>query len=90
MEFVDRNREVAQLRSLQAAPPSLAIIRGRRRVGKSSLLSAALQGPRVVSFQADEQPVSGQLTLLAAEAARLLPGAPTISFAGWEEALRFF
>lgn len=89
-ELVDRRHEAELLRQAQAAPPSLAILSGRRRIGKSFLLARVLGGERVVSFQADEQDQRGHLDLLAAEAARLLPGAPPLRFGDWDEALRFF
>lgn len=91
-ELVDREEEFVRLRLLQKDAPSLAVIRGRRRVGKSYLLAAALgtsHTNRVVSFQADEQPSAAQLALFSAEASRLLPGAPPLSFSSWDEALAF-
>lgn len=87
--LVDRESELAQLRQLQRNPPSLAVLRGRRRIGKSFLLAAALGLNRVVSFQADEQPSAAQLSLFAAEASRLLSGSPPLSFANWDDALGF-
>lgn len=88
--FVDRDRELAQLRELAfAAAPSLIVVRGRRRIGKSALLREAMPSGRVVSFQADEQDERTQLDLLAREAARLLPGQPPLAFDDWDAALSF-
>ena len=89
-ELIDREREAALLRAAQSSPPALAIVRGRRRIGKSFLLARVLTGERVVSFQADEQDQRGHLDLLAVEAARLLPGSPPLRFGDWDEALHFF
>lgn len=90
MELVDREHELELLHEARDGAPSLVIVTGRRRVGKSFLLARAFTGERVVSFQADEQDTRGHLGLLAVEAARLLPGAPPLRFVDWEEALRFF
>ncbi|MGH2874932.1 MAG: ATP-binding protein [Solirubrobacteraceae bacterium] len=89
MRLIDRDQESARLRAASASPPALVIMTGRRRVGKSFLLSQALQGPRVVSFQADQQGESGHLELLSREAADLIPGAPPLAFPSWTEALAF-
>src|ERR1041385_7111278 len=87
---VNREAELAELGRRAAAPPGLVVLRGRRRVGKSHLLQAAFAPQRLVSFRADEQSEAGQLGLLAREAARLLPGAPPLTFANWSDALDFF
>ena len=89
-ELIDRERERALLEEARTSPPSLVVLTGRRRVGKSFLLASVLTGERVVSFQADEQDQRAQLDLLAREAARLLPSAPPLHFPDWEEALSFF
>jgi len=88
-EIVDREREIEELRRLAEQPPALVILRGRRRIGKTFLLRVALTGPRVVHVQAEQQPRSLQLAALARECARLLPGAPPLSFADWAESFRF-
>jgi uncharacterized protein len=72
--LVDREQELERLLEQRASEPSLVVMRGRRRVGKTFLLAHAFSGDDVVSYQADEQPRSAQLAALAAEAARLLPG----------------
>lgn len=89
MTFIDRDRDVAELRRLAEAPPGLAIVRGRRRVGKTALVRHALAGSRVVVFQADEQPVAEQLEAFAREAARLVPGAPQLRFGSWDDACSY-
>lgn len=89
-ELIDREQEAALLRQARDAPPSLVVVTGRRRIGKSYLLATVLHGDRVVSYQADEQDERGHLDLLAHEAARLLPGAPPLRFGDWDAALSFF
>ncbi len=89
-ELIDRAAEAALLREARERPPSLVVLSGRRRVGKSFLLASVLNGERVVSVQGDEQDERGQLDLIAREAARLLPGTPPLRFAGWDDALAFF
>jgi AAA+ ATPase superfamily predicted ATPase len=88
--LVDRARELTQLRAAFASPPSLAIVAGRRRVGKSFLLAEALAGDRVVSFQGDEQGERQQLELLAEEAGRVLLRSPALRFDDWDAAFAFF
>jgi len=89
-ELIDRAAETALLREARERPPSLVVLSGRRRVGKSFLLASVLSDERVVSVQGDEQDERGHLDLLAREAARLLPGAPPLRFADWDDALTFF
>lgn len=90
MSLIDRDAEVAALRAASEDAPALVVMTGRRRVGKSFLLSQALRGPRVVSFQADEQGEHGHLEFLSREAAGLIPGAPPLAFSSWADALAFF
>jgi hypothetical protein len=87
--MVDRHEEMVALHSLLESRPALIVLRGRRRVGKSFLLATAFAHERILTYQADEQPERGQLALFAQEAARLLPGEPPLTFATWDEALRF-
>lgn len=89
-ELIDREHEAALLREARDRPPSLVVVTGRRRIGKSFLLATVLNGDRVVSYQGDEQDERGHLDLLAHEAARLLPGAPPLRFDDWDAALTFF
>lgn len=89
MKLIDRAAERRRLVEAVDLPPQLVVIRGRRRVGKSFLIHDSLEGRRQVSLQADEQEEGGHLELLAEETSRLLPGAPPLRFASWDEALRF-
>lgn len=87
--LVDRERELALLHEQRESAPSLVVVRGRRRVGKTFLLAHAFAGEGVVSYQADEQPRSVQLAAFAAECARLLPGAPPLRVDSWDGAFEF-
>jgi len=76
-----------RLREAIAHPPQLVVLRGRRRIGKSFLLTHALRGVRGVFFQADEQTERAHLSLFAREVARLLGPRLPLRFGSWEEAL---
>ncbi|HVC99987.1 MAG TPA: ATP-binding protein [Candidatus Dormibacteraeota bacterium] len=86
---VDRGAELADLERLQTDLPQLAVVRGRRRVGKSFLLSRGIHMDRIISYQATEGQRETQLELFAQEAARLVPGEPTLRFRTWDEAFAF-
>jgi AAA+ ATPase superfamily predicted ATPase len=87
--MVDREREARQIGAAAAAAPALIVVIGRRRVGKSFLLSRTLSGGRTVFFQGDEQGERQHLELFAAEAGRTLLGTAALSFASWDDALIF-
>ena len=86
-KLIDRERELARLREAIRLPPQLVVLRGRRRIGKSFLLTHALGRSRGVYFQADEQNERSHLDLLAREVARLLGPRVPLRFDSWEEAL---
>ena len=88
-DLVDRELELAALRAAASTPPALIVMRGRRRVGKSHLLRVAFAGDRVISLQAEQQPVALQLEAFATAASALLDGAPPLRFASWDQALTF-
>ena len=74
--------------------PQLVLVWGRRRVGKTFLLSHFVQGKRAVFFGATQQAEAVELGRLA-EAVRRDLGDRTADLAGgaftsWEAALRFF
>ncbi len=89
VRIVDRERELKQLRVHAESPPALVVLSGRRRVGKSFLLRIALTGERVISFQAEQQPLPLQLAAFARECSRILRGDPPLAFASWEDAFAF-
>ncbi len=85
--LIDREQESALLLEALEGAPSLVVLTGRRRVGKSFLLASVFEGARVVSFQADEQGEEAHLDLLGREISRLLPGQPPLSLPSWADAL---
>ncbi len=85
--IIDRELELARLREAIAHPPQLALVRGRRRIGKSFLLIHALGKSRGVFFQADEQNERAHLDLLATEVARVLGPRVPLRFESWDQAL---
>jgi len=86
-ELIDRESELTRLREAIASSPQLVILRGRRRIGKSFLLTHALGRERGVFFQADEQSERAHLDLLAREVGRLLGPRVPLRFESWDEAL---
>lgn len=86
-DLVDREAELDRLKEAIAHPPQLVILRGRRRVGKSFLLTRAIGRSRGVFFQADEQDERYHLDLLAREIGRLLGPRVPLRFESWNEAL---
>jgi AAA+ ATPase superfamily predicted ATPase len=96
--LIDREPEMASLESAAsraaAGAPQLVVVWGRRRVGKTFLLSHFSSDRRAVFFGATQQAQGVELSRLADavrrdlgdQAADLAGG----SFASWEAALRFF
>ncbi len=96
--LIDREPEMAALRSAAsqgtAGVPQLVVVWGRRRVGKTFLLSHFVRDRRAVFFGATQQAQGVELSRLAdavrrdlgEEAADLAGG----GFSTWEAALRFF
>ena len=98
MDLLDRDAEIARLdacwQKAAAGQPQLAILWGRRRVGKTFLLSHFIRGKRSIFFGATQQAEVVELGRLAETVARDL-GPRTADLAGghfnnWEAALRFF
>lgn len=98
-QILDRDVERSQLEaawlSAVEGAPQLAVVWGRRRVGKTFLVShLAADKPRAVFFGATEQAEEVELTRLAEACHRAL-GPTSLDVAGggftsWEAALRFF
>jgi hypothetical protein len=97
-EVLSREAERAALdgayRRARSGEPQLVVLWGRRRVGKTFLLSRFVEGRRAVFFGATEQAEAIELGRLAAavreglgDAAGALAGP---SFRSWETALRWF
>lgn len=96
-KLLDRAVEISQLEAAweraQAGAPQLALVWGRRRVGKTFLLSHFTRGRRAIFFGATQQAEAVELRRLAEAVARGV-GQDTAALAGggfpdWESALRF-
>ena len=91
LPFLDRSDELRRLRRfLGAREGGLAVVYGRRRLGKSRLVSEALPAKRSVYYVADDRQASLQRAALAEEIARLVPGFSAVIYPGWDELLRRF
>ncbi len=86
MLFVGRSREIRVLRAeVSADRPSLVIVYGRRRVGKSALLRHAVRGRSVVYYQATKVADADGQALFRAELERTLGVDPILTgLTGWE------
>ena len=87
MEFLDRKEEKARLnKALSREKPSLIVVYGRRRIGKSELLKRVLTD-RDVYFMADKTDQAQQRHLFAKAMATKFPNFDNISFPTWENLL---
>ncbi len=87
MKFVDREKELARLNKLlNAAKPSFVVIRGRRRIGKSTLVGKVLTD-RDVYFEADRTDPSNQMAGLSRVVAHTFPGFDDAIYKDWRALL---
>ncbi|MBI4493216.1 MAG: ATP-binding protein [Chloroflexi bacterium] len=90
--LVDRERQLAKLRELWAQPrPALALIYGRRRIGKTFLLQHVLRQGRGVYFLAAESSATENLEELLDQVRRAFPqrqDATLANYPSWRVALR--
>ena len=98
LKLLDRDVELATLEEAwtkaSSGKPQLLVVWGRRRVGKTFLLSHFVQRKRAVFFGATQQAEAVELSRLSEAVARDL-GRRTADltaggFPSWESALRFF
>ena len=88
MEFVDRIDETARLRdALAREKPSLVVIYGRRRLGKSTLIRRVLSDSDVY-FLADRSEGQHQRILLAKVSAQVFPDFDKLTYPDWESLFR--
>ncbi|HEU0166423.1 MAG TPA: ATP-binding protein [Chloroflexota bacterium] len=90
--LVDRERELAELRALAARKrPQLAVLYGRRRVGKTYLLSHAFQHHRAFYFvAADATGAFNRAELLSQLQRELQPDLTPADYPTWRSVFRLF
>lgn len=85
--FWNRHGEQARLRGFLAAEGGgLAVLFGRRRCGKSTLLQRVLED-RAVYYQADQREAPLQRASVIKALASVLPGMERVSYAEWNDLL---
>ena len=83
MEFVNRIEEIKRLRQvLTLAKPTFTVIYGRRRIGKSSLITKVL-GENDVYYLADETDAKLQREVLAKMVASVIPRFDKVIYPDW-------
>lgn len=88
MEFVDRKEETARLKDVADRDKfSLAVVYGRRRLGKSTLIKRILSDNDVY-FLADRSEGQHQRALLAKVVAQVLPDFDKLTYPDWESMFR--
>lgn len=89
--FVGREREIQAIRrELDRSRPSVLVLRGRRRVGKSRLLLEATRDRPTIYYQATRIAESMSLALFKAEISRVLGADPLLdSLSDWLGVLTF-
>ena len=86
--FWDRLEELAALNAWRAGVPRLAVIHGRRRLGKTSLLRRWLHDTAGVYVQATEGTPVSQRAALADDLQGLLPGFADVVYPSWQALLK--
>ena len=89
MEFVDRDKELAQLqKALKREKPQFLVIYGRRRIGKSTLIKKVMDfGRGDIYFLADKTSEPSQRQLFSATVDMSIEGFGMASYPSWESLL---
>ena len=87
MEFVDREKEIIRLQQLlKGDSPCFVIIRGRRRIGKSTLIGKVLC-EKDIYFEADRTDPVNQMAGLSRIVAHVIPGFDDALYKDWRALL---
>lgn len=88
LRFLNRTDEQKRLtRALKAGGGALAVVYGRRRCGKSTLIQRVVGGNDVY-YLADQKEPALQIKDLAAEIDRIVPGFSSATYPTWDSLLR--
>jgi len=84
LQFLNRRREITKLKRVLGSPdPSLVVIYGRRRCGKSTLLQHVAKKTDIY-FLADQQEAPLQMQCLAVEIGRTIAGFGQVNYPSWD------
>lgn len=88
MKFLDRKEEIAELKRVlnPASPPKFAVVFGRRRLGKSTLIKRVLSSDDIY-YMAGDLVDNVQLEMLQELLSEKFPEIAMAKFSGWEELL---
>jgi uncharacterized protein len=87
LAFLNRDEELRRLRRfLDGEAGRLAVLYGRRRCGKSTLIQQ-VAGERTLYFLADQRDAPLQIGALATEAGRIIPEFAAASYSSWDALL---
>jgi AAA+ ATPase superfamily predicted ATPase len=88
--FLDRQNELRRLEgALRASVPSLAVIYGRRRCGKSTLIQRVVR-PGDVYVLADQSEPALQILAMAEAIEKAIPGFASATYPSWNAVLTSF
>lgn len=83
MKFVDRKKEIERIQHLlNSDSPSFVIIRGRRRIGKSTLIGKVLT-EKDIYYEADRTDPVNQMAGLSSMVAHVFPGFDDAIYKDW-------
>lgn len=88
MEFIDRNDEMARLNRAVANPRGFVALWGRRRVGKSRLLTEWVRRNDALYTVADRSAAAVQRRYLASALATRFPGFNDVAYPDWQALLQ--
>lgn len=84
--FIGREKELTKLESLyQSDKFEMPVIYGRRRVGKTRLITEFIRGKRAIYFQARRTNAEGNLAMMSQALLAEIPGAEGASYRSFDE-----